>query len=197
MVDKHIDRGHGRGVSRGRLLGKVREKSFEQRISFNDHRQNKSHLHCHNCKCFGHLKVVCWFKDKGVYLAQGSEENYLFMACGDSNGAIEDSNEAIGDILLVGSGCSNHMIGTKELLKELDEANKSTMKLGDDNEMHVKERCTMVITTTENKVRILYNVQYVIQFAHNLLSVEQLLSNGYIVTFENMHALLKRGNQVK
>lgn len=119
------------------------------------------------------------------------------MPCGDSNGAIEDSNEAIGDILLVGNGCSNHMIRTKELLKELDEANKSTMKLGDDNEMHVKERCTMVITTTENKVRILYNVQYVIQFAHNLLSVEQLLSNGYIVTFENMHALLKRGNQVK
>lgn len=83
------------------------------------------------------------------------------MAYGGSNGGTVNTNEATGDLWLVDSGCSNHMTGTRELFKELDETKKSTMKLGDDNEMHMEERGTVAITTIENKIRIFNNNQYV------------------------------------
>lgn len=62
------------------------------------------------------------------------------------------------------------MTETREF-KELDETKKSTIKLGDDNDMCVEGKDIDAITTTENKVRYLKGVQYIPKLAHNLLSV--------------------------
>ncbi|KAJ0989848.1 hypothetical protein J5N97_008204 [Dioscorea zingiberensis] len=39
----------GRGTYRGRQHGRYRGRSSDLRTTFNDHRQNKGHIQCHNC----------------------------------------------------------------------------------------------------------------------------------------------------
>lgn len=75
------------------------------------------------------------------------------------------------------------MTGNRDFFKTLDESKKSIMKLGNDKELKVEERGTIKITTLENKVRLL-NMQYVPNLAHSLLSVGQILANGYSVMFD-------------
>lgn len=65
------------------------------------------------------------------------------------------------------------------------------MKLGDDKELHVIGKGSVVIKLSFEKTRILNEVQYVPHLAHNLLSVGQLLRSGYIVSFEARNCLIK------
>ena len=69
------------------------------------------------------------------------------------------------------SGCSNHMSGTRSLFKELDESQKREVHLGDNKPMKVEGKGTIAIKTTQGNVKLLHDVQYVPNLAHNLLSV--------------------------
>lgn len=44
---------------------------------------------------------------------------------------------------------------------------------------------TIAIKTIQGDVKVLHNVQYVPDLAHNLLSVGQLMKSGYSVVFKN------------
>lgn len=59
------------------------------------------------------------------------------------------------------------------------------MKLGDDKEIQVDGEKIVAINTTPGKTKLFHNVQYVPSLAHNLLSVGQLMLNGYSVQFSN------------
>lgn len=52
----------------------------------------------------------------------------------------------------------------------------------------------MALTTTDRRVKLLYNVQYVPSLAHNLLSIVQLLANGYSVLFVGDTCTIKDSN---
>ena len=56
--------------------------------------------------------------------------------------------------------------------------------------MKVERKGTITITTIENKVNLLSNVQFDPQLAHNLLSVGHLVAGGYSVTFEDDACLI-------
>ncbi|KAJ0084766.1 hypothetical protein Patl1_29610 [Pistacia atlantica] len=80
---------------------------------------------------------------------------------------------------IVDSGYSNHMIGIKSMFKELDETRKMQVKLGNGTEIQVEGKGTVAIKTSHGKVKLLHNVQFVLDLGYNLLSVGQLMAGGY------------------
>uniref|UniRef100_A0A803LNQ0 GAG-pre-integrase domain-containing protein n=1 Tax=Chenopodium quinoa TaxID=63459 RepID=A0A803LNQ0_CHEQI len=72
------------------------------------------------------------------------------------------------------------------LFRDLDESQKSEVRLGDGNQVQVKGKGTIAIKTIQGDVKLLHNVQYVPSLAHNLLSVGQLIESRYSVFFEDV-----------
>ncbi|XP_074266058.1 uncharacterized protein LOC141588518 [Silene latifolia] len=149
-------------------------------------RQNKRKNQCHYCNRFGHKEVDCWDKQKAeTNQAKFSEqieedESRLFMAYSKIQSSLDSD-----DIWFLDSGCSNHMSGTKSLFKTLDESKKGDVRLGDNKKMHVEGNGNIVIQTLEDGAKILSNVQFVPGLAHNLLSIGQLMNNGYKIIFDD------------
>ncbi|KAF7832378.1 Retrovirus-related Pol polyprotein from transposon TNT 1-94 [Senna tora] len=83
------------------------------------------------------------------------------------------------------SGSSNHMTGSKQLFKELDEKETSTVRLGDDKVIQVEGKGTIAINTSHGNTKFLKDVQFVPGLAYNLLSVGQLMANGYRILFDD------------
>lgn len=106
------------------------------------------------------------------------EESKLFMA---SSQITESANV----VWFIDSGCSNHMSSSKSLFRDLDESQKSEVRLGDDKQVDVEGKGTVEIKTVQGNVKFLYDVQYVPTLAHNLLSVGQLMTSGYSVVFDD------------
>lgn len=84
---------------------------------------------------------------------------------------------------LVDSGCSNYMTGDRGFFRNLDENFTLNIHLGDNIEITVKGKGTVALSNLQGGFKLLYNVQYVMGLAHNLLSIGQLLSNGYFILF--------------
>ncbi|KAJ9542646.1 hypothetical protein OSB04_029152 [Centaurea solstitialis] len=62
---------------------------------------------------------------------------------------------------------------------------KGEVRLGDDNQMKVEGKGTISIKTKEDEAKLLYDVQFVPNLAHNLLSIGQLVISGYKVVFDD------------
>ena len=159
-----VGRGRGRGAFRGksRCKGRGRGRAFEQRHSTNEQKGNSSGIQCYHYKKFGHVKADCWYKEKQVNFAKkNDEESKLFMAH-------YDTNEVTSDVWFVDNGCSNHMSGMKGIFKELDETQKISINLGDNKDIQVEGKGMVTIKTSNGKVKLLHDVQYVPSLAHNL-----------------------------
>ncbi|KAH0752125.1 hypothetical protein KY285_005273 [Solanum tuberosum] len=83
------------------------------------------------------------------------------------------------------SGCSNHITCVKSLFHELDEKEKKKVQLDNTKELLVKGKGTLSIDTNQDKVNMIDNVQFVPNFGYNLLSVGQLMTNGYSLWFDD------------
>ena len=73
------------------------------------------------------------------------------------------------------------------------------MKLGDDKELRVEGQGTIAISSQQGEGKLLHNVQFIPSLAHNLISVGQLLANGYSVNFHDTICYItdkKTGRQV-
>lgn len=81
------------------------------------------------------------------------------------------------------SGCSNHMSGIKSLFTELDETKKSEVYLEDDRLIKVERMGTISIKTVQGNSKLLHDVQYALNLAHNLLSLGQVMETGYSLFF--------------
>ena len=82
-------------------------------------------------------------------------------------------------VWVVDSGCSNHMTGQRNLFRELDETQKQIVKLGDNKEINIEGKGTVSLRTSYGEVKLLHDVQFVPSLTHNLLSMGQLLGNGF------------------
>ncbi|XP_074585493.1 uncharacterized protein LOC141841246 [Curcuma longa] len=171
-----VGRGCGRGGFRGRGRGRGRS-NFDRQFN-GDQKWNKNSVQCYGCKRFGHIKTNCRNSSQANYVQEGNEESKLFMV--HSN-----SNEVQNDIWFLDSGCSNHMTGNKSLFKELDESQKMLVRLGDNKQIQVEGKDTIAVETSNGKVKLLYNVYFVPNLAHSLLSVGQLMMGGYAILFDN------------
>ncbi|KAL4318116.1 hypothetical protein GQ457_18G020990 [Hibiscus cannabinus] len=114
---------------------------------------------------------------------EGEEDCKAFMAWVDSKA----NNQ---QVWFLDSGCSHHMTGNKSLLSELDESYKKTVRLGDSKQLQVEGKGTVAMQNNHGKINHLYNVLYVSNLSQNLLSVGQLLSRGFTVTFDKSSCLV-------
>ncbi|XP_049399988.1 uncharacterized protein LOC125864099 [Solanum stenotomum] len=69
--------------------------------------------------------------------------------------------ESVNVVWFIDSECSNHMSSSKSLFRDLDESQKSEVRLGDDKQVHVEGKGTIEIKTVQGNVKLLYDVQYV------------------------------------
>jgi RNase H-fold protein (predicted Holliday junction resolvase) len=108
-------RGRGRGGSRGRGRGRI----------------NKEDIECYKCHEKGHFCNECpsWEENDINYAETGE---VLLMAQQTTNTSARD------EVWFLDSGCSNHMIGTKEWLFDFDDSVRESVKLGDDSRMQIK-----------------------------------------------------------
>ncbi|KAI3507208.1 hypothetical protein L1887_22073 [Cichorium endivia] len=125
---------------------------------------------CDHCKKFGHKEEDCWTKQNQANYAEEPEEDYLFMTYGGSA-------EATKEIWYLDSACSNHITGTREKFKSLDEKVKSQVRLGDDKYVKVEGKGTVAVSIG-GKEKLINDVHYAPTIAHNLISVGQLIENG-------------------
>ncbi|KAF7815308.1 Retrovirus-related Pol polyprotein from transposon TNT 1-94 [Senna tora] len=81
--------------------------------------------------------------------------------------------------------------GEKSLFRELDEAYKLTVRLGDDSLVQVKGKGTIALETHGGNVKLLHDVLFVPNLSNNLISVGQLMSSGYLVLFDGDACVIK------
>lgn len=112
----------------------------------------------------------------------------------------QEDTKSTNDIWFLDSGCSNHMTLSKTLFKELDESYKIKVRLGDDKQMQVegKGKGTVAVKDVHGNVKLLCNVYFIPDLTQNLLSVGQLMGNGYSILFDNGSCVIrnKESNQV-
>ncbi|XP_075499941.1 uncharacterized protein LOC142538514 [Primulina tabacum] len=136
----------------------------------------------------GRGRAYCPNKDQQVnYAAENEKESKLFMVHSNT-----DNNSS--GVWFVDSGCSNHMTDTKSMFKELDETQKVKVQLGNGKDVQVEWKGTIGIETTNGKIKLLRNIQFVPDLGYNLLSVGQLMSCGYSISFDNGECVIKEKN---
>ncbi|GAU44523.1 hypothetical protein TSUD_82300 [Trifolium subterraneum] len=156
-------RGRGRSASRGRGRG----------------RQSKDLIECYKCHKLGHYRNECSEWEGNVnYAEYQHEEETLLMAYSDSN------TEHKEEVWYIDSGCSNHMVGTKEWLFDFDESFRESVKLGNDSKMAVMGKGNVKLSI-EGKLHVISDVYYLPGLGNNLLSVGQLQQKGLTVIFRN------------
>ncbi|KAG6433674.1 hypothetical protein SASPL_105289 [Salvia splendens] len=95
------------------------------------------------------------------------------------------------DVWFVDSDCSNHMCSNMEMFKELVESRKIQVRLGDDKSIQVEEKGTVAVKDGHGNTKLIYDVYFIPHLAHNLLSVGQLISTGYMVLFVDRFCVIK------
>ncbi|KAL3533684.1 hypothetical protein ACH5RR_007205 [Cinchona calisaya] len=95
-----------------------------------------------------------------------------------------------GDVWFLDISCCNHMTSVQSLFKELDETYKIKVRLGDDKQVQVEGKGTVTINNG-NGVKYLHNVFFVPSLSQNLLSIGQLMANGFSMMFENTSCIVK------
>ena len=76
------------------------------------------------------------------------------------------------------------MPSSKSLFRDLNETMKSQVWFGYNRQVRVEGNGTVAIKTIQGNVKILQGVQYVPTWAHNLLSVGQLMKGGFSILFD-------------
>jgi hypothetical protein len=77
------------------------------------------------------------------------------------------------EVWFLDSGCSNHLVGTKDWLFDYDDSFRESVKLGDDSKMSVMGRGNLKLHIG-GIVQVISNVYYLPGLKNNLLSIGQL-----------------------
>ena len=85
------------------------------------------------------------------------------------------------------------MTHDQELFRELDISQVSKVRIGNGDLITVEGKGTVAIESCTG-TKLIYDVLYVLEIHQNVLSVQQLIENGFKVIFENKHYLIKDVN---
>ncbi|XP_047253759.1 uncharacterized protein LOC124887882 [Capsicum annuum] len=69
--------------------------------------------------------------------------------------------DGLKDVWIIDSGYSNHMSGRRSVFKELDESEKSKLRIGNEKAMKVEGKGIIALKTSHGNVKFLHDVQYV------------------------------------
>ncbi|KAG6477561.1 hypothetical protein ZIOFF_066828 [Zingiber officinale] len=112
------------------------------------------------------------------------KQNIVVFDAGDASSQliqimIADMNE----IWFLDSGCSNHVTGIKKNFVELDENYNSLLELGDSKKLKIEGKGVVSVFSAEGQQKRMHDVFYTPEIAQNLLSVGQMMKNGYKLVF--------------
>ncbi|GAU51653.1 hypothetical protein TSUD_414750 [Trifolium subterraneum] len=157
------NRGRGRNSSRGRGRGRV----------------SKENVECYKCHKMGHYQSDCpsWGENDANYAVFDQNEEILLMA------QHEVETNARDEVWFLDSGCSNHMIGTKEWLYDFDENIRECVKLGDDSRMQIKGKGNLKLCIG-GLTQVITDVYYIPGLKNNLLSIGQLQQKNLTIVFK-------------
>lgn len=143
---------------------------------------------CTKCNQMGHETIICKSKHQQqsdeANIAEKEKDKLFVVTCFVGS----ESNES----WLIDSGYTNHMTHDKELFKDLKPTNITKVKIGNGDSISVKGKGTIAIESSQGTKHI-YDVLFVPDIDQNLLSVGQLIENGYKVIFEDECCLIKDG----
>ena len=144
---------------------------------------------CNNCGQLGHMEKVCKTQQEWeikVAAADQYHEEQLFVAtCFSSKNTSES--------WLIDSGCTNHLTYDQGLFKELDKTTISKVRIGNGEYILARGKETVAIESLSG-LKLILDVLFVPNIDQNLLSVGQLLENGFKVLFEDKFYMIKDGN---
>ncbi|TXG67208.1 hypothetical protein EZV62_008483 [Acer yangbiense] len=138
---------------------------------------HKGKPQCTNCKRFGHVEKDCRVKtNQQANYTEEENEEHLFFAC-------QATTNNAGNTWFIDSGCSNHMTADENIFSELDKSVKTKVKMGNGELVESKGKGTVAIQTRKG-IRYIKDVLLVPSLDQNLLSVGQMIQNGYSLHFE-------------
>ena len=108
----------------------------------------------------------------------------MFLSCHVTN------KDLPRDQWLLDSGCSNHMTGNKMLFSSLDCSVITEIKLGDHTPVPTQGKGFFPIITKHNEKKVTKDVFYVLNLKVSLISVGQLMQNGYDVQFHGSSCVI-------
>ena len=88
------------------------------------------------------------------------------------------------------------MSSIKSIFIDTDETHKLKVILGDNKEIQVEVKGIIEVKTNQRNIKYLDNVSFVPTLSHNLLSVGQLIDDGYSVIFDDDSCTIKDKNLV-
>ena len=158
----------------------------------NNHDSKNCKFRCTKCKIANHSQKDCWYqKEDSSYIAKDEASGRLFYSC-------MNIKEESQDIWYVDSGCSNHMTGNKDAFVSLENGHISQVKLGDGKFQKIEGKGVISVKTKQGNSKFIHDVYYVPGLTENLLSVGQLMENGYSLKFDDGKCIIfdKRRNQI-
>ena len=89
------------------------------------------------------------------------------------------------EVWYLDSGCSNHMSGNETLFSFIDKSFKSKIKMSDNGTLPIVGKGSIMVRTKQGEKKEIQNVYVFPGMKHNLMSIGQLIKNGYKVLMEN------------
>ena len=188
--DPSNGRGRGQGCGRGRGQKNPQNSSSSEEDE-DEKPKDKLKVACYNCQGKGHFANECRKPKKEkpkkdsqeiAHLAKEEKETTLLMAI-----------ENLDEVLLQGiSQCdlskgmwyldtcaSGHMTGGRELICDLDNSYKGTVRFGDGSKISIERKGKIILNSKDNTHITLKNVLYTPSLKANILSLGRLDEEGY------------------
>jgi len=162
--------------------------------SKNQNSGKKFEGNCYNCRKNGHMAKTCWSKKKSIesnVAASKSEDEWdveaLFVVEEEELAFKATTSKQVDyeKDWIVDSGCSNHMTGDKEKLKNLSEyKGSSVVVIANNSKLTIAHIGNTVVSPQHGDTEVpLQSVYHVPGMRKNLLAVAQLTSSSHYVLF--------------
>ncbi|KAG6493460.1 hypothetical protein ZIOFF_048446 [Zingiber officinale] len=83
------------------------------------------------------------------------------------------------------SGCSHHITGNRDSFAMLDDKFSTQVELGDSKRVSIEGQGVVAVFTEGGNKKHIHDVYYSSKITHNLLSVGQIMKDGYKLIFDN------------
>jgi hypothetical protein len=159
---------------------------------------------CKVCNKLGHPEKYCHDNRQNNYsthhqhrqqnpqatlASKKKAEDHLFLAFHMKNEKEEDS-------WFIDSACTNHMTSKEEIFCNLNSDCKASIKMGNGEMVSAKGIGTIAVQTKKG-LRYIDNVLLVPGLSSNLLSVGQMVQNGYSLIFKDHLCMINDSNNAE
>jgi hypothetical protein len=140
---------------------------------------SKEYVECYKCHKLGHYQNECPTWEENANFVEEFNENEEMLMMAQHKKVTNTSDQ----VWFLDSGCSNHLIGTKEWLFDFDDSFREIVKLGDNSTMSVLGKGNVKLCL-QGKISVITDVYYLPNLRNNLLSIGQLQKKILLLCLE-------------